>query len=75
MKYWKTWRLKEDGGEQRTHLEGPGESYTLCGLDTAGDELVYGKPPEKLPPGKHRITCEHCLQVIEFVKAHLASNK
>lgn len=75
MKYYKTVRTKRDGGETRTHLEGIGDSYTLCGLDTAGDDTIHGKPPIELPPGKHRITCEQCLQIIAIVREHLqASN-
>lgn len=73
LKYFRTVRTKRDGGETRTHLEGIGDSYTLCGLDTAGDETIHGKPPTELPSGKHRITCEQCLQVIAIVREHLGT--
>ena len=74
MQYIKTWKLKVDGGGQATHLEGIGESYTLCGLDTAGDDHVHAKPPEMLK-GRHRVTCLHCKQIIALVVEHLkASN-
>lgn len=58
-------------GRVRTHLEGAGDSYTLCGLDTAGDDLIHDRDPEKLPPGKHRVTCEDCQQTIRIVVSHL----
>ncbi len=46
--------------------------YTLCGLDTSGDDEIHYKEPEQLPEGvKHRVTCEKCQQVIELVKLHL----
>lgn len=67
MTYWRTYQ----NGGQTTHLDGIGDSYTLCGLDTAGDASVHDKEPEELPPGKHRVTCEQCQQVIEIVKGHL----
>lgn len=75
MKYWKTFRLKSEGGGTQTHLEGIGDSYTLCGLDTAGDDMVHAKQPVELPAGKHRVTCAHCQQLINLVREHLkASN-
>lgn len=73
--YWKTFTPKDDGGEIRTHLDGIGDSYTLCGMDTAGDDMVHGATPIKLPPGKHRVTCEHCIQIIVIVREHLKMKK
>lgn len=55
----------------RTHLQGIGDSYTLCGLDTAGDDEVHEKPPQCAPRGT-RITCEHCKDVIAIVRDYLA---
>jgi hypothetical protein len=75
MKYIKIFRLKAEGGGVATHLEGIGDSYTLCGFDTEGDEMVHEKPPEWLT-GKHRVTCDHCQQIIAIVREHLkASNR
>lgn len=55
-----------------THLEGIGDSYTLCGMDVAGDDSVHRKPPETLSDGKpHRLTCEHCQQIVALVREHL----
>lgn len=72
MKFIKTFRPKSEGGDIRTHLEGIGDSYTLCGLDTAGDDAIHSKPPEHLV-GKHRLTCEHCKAVVEVVREYLDS--
>jgi len=68
LRYWKTY--PHEGGSL-THVEGIGDSYTLCNFDTAGDSLVHRKPPEciKRPA---RLTCEHCNQVIGIVRAHLS---
>ena len=74
MKFIRTWKRKDEGGGQRTHLDGPGASYTLCGLDTAGDTTVHAKPPQELEGFNHRITCEDCKQVIEYVREYLAHN-
>ena len=71
MKYWRTTGLKLDGGKVRTHLEGIGDSYTLCGFDTAGDDMVHGAPPEELPPGRHRVTCNQCQQIITIVREYI----
>lgn len=70
MTYWRTYALAADGGGQSTHLEGIGCDYTLCGLDTAGDDVVHRKPPEVVP-GKPRITCRHCQQIIDLVVEHM----
>jgi hypothetical protein len=61
-KYWKTW----DHGKTEIHLNGFGDSYTLCGLDTAGDDSVHDRQPEQIS-GTHRITCEHCQGIIGIV--------
>ena len=74
MKYIRTYRPKSEGGGQTTHLEGIGDSYTLCGLDTAGDTWVHRKQPEFLQ-GRHRVTCSDCNRVIAIVKEHLSPNK
>lgn len=71
MKYYRTFRPKNEGGETRTHLEGIGDSYTLCGVDTAGDFSVHAKPPIALTGIKHRISCEHCQDIINIVLGHL----
>ncbi len=65
------WRTVDEDGKQRTHLEGPGDSYTLCGHDTAGDTATHSKPPVCLGTAKRRITCKHCLQFIAFVRLYL----
>lgn len=70
MTYWRTWRIKSEGGGQATHLDGIADSYTLCGLDTAGDSMVHGRDPQELKH-KPRITCKHCQQIIEVAKEHL----
>lgn len=67
IKYYRTYQ----NGGQSTHLEGICDSYTLCGVDTAGDDSTHEHPPEELPPGKHRATCPQCQQVIALVLAHL----
>ena len=67
----KYWRCVNDGRTD-IHLEGPvGDSYTLCGLDTAGDPFVHDKAPELLKGDRHRITCGHCLEVIACVQDYL----
>jgi len=71
LTYWRTFgEPGKDRTGQRTHLEGTGDSYTLCGTDTAGDDATHRKPPV-IVKGKPRITCEHCQQIIELVRAHL----
>lgn len=65
------WRTYDIDGGQMTHLEGPGDSYTLCGYDIAGDTKIHRKPPELLK-GRKRITCPQCHQVISFVKDFIA---
>jgi hypothetical protein len=69
--YWKTYRKNEEGGGSLTHIEGIGDSHTLCGFDIAGDDLVHRKPPEciKRPA---RLTCPDCNQIIDIVQRHLA---
>lgn len=52
------------------HLISSGHDYTICGHDISGDSMVHRKPPQELE-GKHRVTCPHCLQLIEDVKEHL----
>jgi hypothetical protein len=64
--YWRTVIDKKT----RVHLYGLGDSYTLCGLDTAGDDTVHDRQPEALE-GKKRVTCEDCQQIISIVKGHL----
>lgn len=63
--YFRTW----NEGVKRTHLRGISD-MTLCGFDTSGDDLIHDRPPEALPDGKHRITCEHCLTLMEIVDEH-----
>lgn len=66
--YWKTF----NDGSTSTHLQGPGNGQALCGLDLSGDPLVHDREPERLECGKaHSVTCEHCLDIIEFVKDHV----
>lgn len=67
LRYYRTYH----DGKSRTHIEGIGNSYALCGLDVAGDDVVHEKPPEELPLGKHRVTCEQCRMVIAIVKAYI----
>lgn len=64
--YWKT---TDEDGRVSTHLSEAGD-HSICGHDLAGDDMVHSKPPEALE-GKHRVTCQHCLQIIELVKLHL----
>jgi len=71
MNYWKTWHE----GKTRTHLDGIGDSYTLCGVDTAGDDLVHDRDPERLHGMQmHVVTCEDCQQIIAIVRDHLDCN-
>lgn len=70
--YYRTWRLKSEGGGKQTHLEGL-HDYTLCGLDTSGDPEVHEKDPVKLPPGKHNVTCEDCKQIIEILREYFTT--
>lgn len=72
LRYYRTFGEPGTKGGVRTHVEGTGDSYTLCGLDIAGDDLVHKKPPMEIAKPK-RITCEHCQQVIAIVQAHLAN--
>lgn len=65
------WRTYNDGG-QSTHIEGPGNDYTLCGLDIAGDDVIHDKPPEMLEGRNHRITCKQCLEAVKVVKVYLS---
>lgn len=67
------WRLYPRESEQATHLDGMADSYTLCGMDTAGDDTIYRKPPEQLEGTNHRVTCAHCLQIIGIVRDYLRS--
>ena len=68
IEYWKTW----NEGKQSTHLARHGSDYTICGLDLIGDELVHDRPPESLSTlNKRRITCPHCLSLIETVMEHI----
>lgn len=67
----RTFPLPDEGGGTLVHLDGPGDSYTLCGFDTAGDSLVHRKPPESARPGA-RVTCKDCLSVINVVKEYLS---
>lgn len=73
LDYYRTYGDPSDH-KVRTHLEGIGDSYTLCGLDTSGDEMVHAKQPERIDRPR-RITCEHCLQIMALVRAHDQSNK
>ncbi len=57
----------------RVHLSWRGGDVTMCGLDTAGDELIHDKPPE-LDADTTRVTCEHCQQIIALVRAHDRAN-
>lgn len=56
-------------GDSRIHLRGLSD-FTLCGLDAVGDDLVHDKDPVILE-GRPKVTCEHCLDIIRIVKAHL----
>lgn len=56
-------------GRTTTCLEGIGDSLTLCGYDTSGDDLVHDVLPEELR-GHHRVTCEDCQQIMALVDAH-----
>ncbi len=72
LRYWRTYTRADDSGPaQATHLEGIGDAYALCGKDVSGDDLTHRKPPECLP-GRARITCPDCLQIVALVRAHLA---
>lgn len=73
MIYIRTFPLLSEGGGQRTHLDGVGDSSTLCGDDYAGDDEVHRKPPVILRT-RQRVTCSHCLGMISIVRAHLSSN-
>lgn len=68
MNYWKTW----NEGVASVHLQGIGDA-ALCGLDLAGDDLIHDRDPEPLA-GKIRITCPHCVDLIEKVNCHLSEN-
>ncbi len=68
------YRTYQDGTSS-IHLEGIGDSYTLCGLDTAGDDLVHEHPPEKLPTGRHPVTCVQCQDIIKLVCEHVGINR
>lgn len=74
FKFIRTWRHRSEGGGTSVHLDGISDSYTLCGLDTAGDDRVHAKPPQELQ-GVHRITCPDCLRVIEEVERYLRFKK
>jgi hypothetical protein len=63
------WRTTDEDKEVRTHLAASGD-HTICGHDLCGDPEVHSKEPERLP-GKSRITCQHCLALIETVREHL----
>ena len=69
MSFVRTFKKKCDGGGQDIHLTGLSD-YTLCGLDTSGDDMVHEKEPQFLT-GRHRINCVHCISIIEIVKDHL----
>lgn len=66
LRYFRTYQ----NGGQSTHMDGIGDSYTLCGVDTAGDDLIHEKPPEELDH-KPRITCRDCQQIIAMVREHI----
>lgn len=70
----KLWRLYANKGYaapgQRLHLDGIGDSYTLCGVDTAGDTTVHRKRPELVDAT--RVTCEDCLAIIKIAQDYLA---
>ena len=75
MRFVRTYRLSDEGGEQRTHLVNPAHDYTICGLDTAGDELVHRRQPEILEGNNHRLTCEHCQGIVRTVEEFLNRHK
>lgn len=66
--YVRIWSKDDDGPQ--VHLCSSGNDYTICGHDAVCDDSVHQKPPKDLP-GKHRVTCPHCLQIINDVKRHL----
>lgn len=63
------WRTCDEDGVTTTHLSHAGD-FAICGHDLIGDDLVHSKAPKKIE-SKTRITCPHCLQIIEVVKEHL----
>lgn len=62
--YYRTW----NEGSTRIHLEGWGD-VAFCGFDLAGDDTIHDKDPIELD-GFHRVTCEHCKQLLEIAKNH-----
>lgn len=71
MRFFRTYPLDESGS--LIHLEGPGDSYTLCGFDTAGDDHVHRVPPQQLPRPYYKITCPDCLQIISRAREYIKS--
>jgi len=63
------WRIYSKEYGTRTHLYGIND-YTFCGVDTSGDDLIHVKPPEPLYERPSRITCPHCLQLLEIARSH-----
>lgn len=54
-------------GETLVHFNGViGNSYTLCGLNTEGDEYLGQKPGKET---KRKINCPDCLAIIRECKS------
>lgn len=66
---------KDDAGKSAIHLVSSGNDYTICGHDIAGDPEVHECDPQELSGLNHRVTCKHCLSIIDDVKTYLGRKK
>lgn len=62
----------DDEGKSFIHLMADGRDFTICGHDAveAADPVAHLKPCKPLT-GRRRVTCPHCLSIIETVRDYL----
>lgn len=52
--------------DEAVHIDAPfGVTYTLCGLETAGD---MGLGIEEGVGTRQKVTCKHCIEIVMFCK-------
>lgn len=57
-------------GDVVIHFRSPIQSdYALCGQDLAGDSIDDRGNYENSIQTKEKITCRHCIEIVEYCKA------
>lgn len=48
------------------HFDTHKNNYTLCGLETGGDESLQIQPAKVV---KRKVNCPHCIEIVQFCHA------